>query len=139
MTLCVIPAFSYQGITREPLSSWLVFSVIVVAASNVLWWMFRLWAYQDEAPMAVKDLPTLPVYLGTASLGGWLRFGDAFGPWKIVGLLLFFPAFFLAQEGSWDYCLRFLRQYHWRIRSPIYLDRCSPCTEQPAQPPVQVG
>ncbi len=138
MTFCIVVASSQEGPAQDVFRPEPLLLIGAVGISNVFWWRYRLLAYIAKAPMSVKDLPTLPVYLATASLGGCLLFGDTFGLWKAFGFFLFFPAFFLAQEGSWGYCKRLLGEYRWRIRSPIYLDRC---TEQPepAQPRVRVG
>ena len=114
MTLCMPLGFIGEGVLYAVSASPLLLFAAGVALCNSAWWWCRLRAFQEQAPLAIKDLPSMPVYLATASVAGTLWFGDAMGIMKIVGLLMFFPAFFLAQEDAWGYCAGFFTRCQYR-------------------------
>jgi len=114
MMLCMLLGFAGgEDVRRDVLAPTLIGIIIAVGLCNVVWWWSRLRAFQARAPIAIKDLPSLPIYLATASVAGTLFFGDEMGVIKVIGLLMFLPAFFLAEEQAWPHCTRFLVRYRW--------------------------
>ena len=100
-----IAAFKWD-VVEDAFSTSLWWLALVVAVCNLVWWSCRLRAFQELAPLCFKELPSVCAYLMVATLGGVVMFGDALPLSKVLGLLLFIPAFFAAQEDLWDYCTR---------------------------------
>jgi|SRR3989344_234804 len=60
----------------------------------------NLMAYKGNALMAIKKLTMFGLFLALSAIVGMLFFGDPFSWGKIVGIVLFVPAFYLLQTGT---------------------------------------
>ena len=69
-------------------------------------WSFNLMAYKNEAYIALKKLTMNGIYLTLTMAAGVIFFGESLSVGKILGVVLFFVAFVLADEKTWNFFRR---------------------------------
>jgi len=69
-------------------------------------WSFNLMAYKNEAYIALKKLTMNGIYLTLTMAAGVIFFGESLSVGKILGVVLFFVAFVLVDEKTWNFFRR---------------------------------
>ncbi|MDP1719020.1 MAG: DMT family transporter, partial [bacterium] len=100
--LAVIGALGVMADISPPMRKlWLAAGIggLVVIAM----WSFNLLSYKGGASIALKKLVMNGAFLVSSMLLGVWVFGEAFTTGKAVGIVLYFTAFALTDNGTWNY------------------------------------
>lgn len=90
-----------------PLNFWLGISGAGVLVIFMI--TCKLLSYKAGGNIAVKQLVMNGTYLVTVNFTGWLIYGETWTIGKTLGLPLFFAAYLVAHQESWEYVKRKLK------------------------------
>jgi hypothetical protein len=85
------------AVVHDAATTLLVPFAIFVALPTLGWWFCRFSAYQNGAPLGMKEVSLSGAYLAVGAIAGMLFFQDSMSPLKIAGLAMFAPAVLLEQ------------------------------------------
>ncbi len=93
----------------------------------VVMWICKVRGYSSGATMAAKRLLMDSSYLTMVAVIGVWQFGESMTRWKVVGVLTYFGAFILMDEGTWKY-----------VSGRFRRDRSMPVSDMPARVPTKI-